>query len=94
MRQFRTLTQVAAIVVGCVVAAQSAPADACGRWHACARERAPVQHYRYYRDRSYDSGVRYYRSNPCTYGDCACIRRYALSTGSQVWWDRYQACTG
>jgi hypothetical protein len=38
--------------------------------------------------------VRYYRSNPCGYGDCACIHGYALATGAQVWWDRYQACTG
>jgi hypothetical protein len=36
--------------------------------------------------------VRYYRA--CGYGDCPCLRSIALATRSQVWWDRYSACTG
>ena len=36
--------------------------------------------------------VRYYRT--CGYGDCPCLRSVAIATGSQVWWDRYDACTG
>ena len=43
--------------------------------------------------RGYRSPMRYYR-NRCAYGDCVCIRQIALATASQVWWDRYQACTG
>jgi len=45
--------------------------------------------------------IRLYRSNPgtnyynvCGYGDCACLRARAVASGSQVWWDRYQACAG
>jgi hypothetical protein len=45
--------------------------------------------------------IRLYRSNPgtnyynvCGYGDCACLRSRAVASGSQVWWDRYQACAG
>jgi hypothetical protein len=57
---------------------------------------AQADGYRYshnYAKRGYRSPMRYYR-NRCTYGDCICIRQIALATGSPVWWDRYQACTG
>jgi hypothetical protein len=61
-----------------------------------AADVAQADGYRYshnYAKRAYRGSIRQYR-NLCTYGDCLCIRRYALATGSPVWWDRYQACTG
>ena len=39
-----------------------------------------------------NAGTNYY--NVCGYGDCACLRSRAVASGSQVWWDRYQACAG
>lgn len=67
--------------------------------------RAPARRY-YAPARSYSNAVpqlytrRDYRAAPrgyraaCGYGDCVCLRNLAVSTGSQVWWDRYQACSG
>ncbi len=59
----------------------------------------PCAHTRFYRE--WPASPRLYRSNPgtnyynvCGYGDCACLRSRAVATGSQVWWDRYQACHG
>ena len=52
-----------------------------------------VRYSHHYGQRTYRGHIHYYK-NLCTYGDCLCIRRYALATASQVWWDRYQACTG
>jgi hypothetical protein len=48
----------------------------------------------FYAPRYYSSPhpVRYYRV--CGYGDCPCLRSVAIRTGSRVWWDRYDACTG
>ena len=86
-----------AAVLGVVVSAgafalNAVPAEACSRWHGCERPRVEQPRYRYYKVP--DAGVRYYRANPCGYGDCACIRAYAVRTKAQVWWDRYQACSG
>lgn len=67
------------------------PADARSGPYCCYRpwlKDPGVRRYRFYR-----SPTRQYRS-PCGYGDCACLRGYALRTKSQVWWDRYNACTG
>ena len=77
----------AAVLVGSVLA-HAAPALADGH------------RYRQYPD--YYSSPRPYKSNPgniryynvCGYGDCVCLRNRAVATGSQVWWDRYQACSG
>jgi hypothetical protein len=83
---------VAAMVLTATLSIGADPASAWGRSYCCERAWAPAPRVKPYRP--YRSGVRYYRSNPCGYGDCACIHGYALATGAQVWWDRYQACTG
>jgi len=77
----------------------SAWGDRCctGGWHREYQGWDPQAEFnrRYWAGvRRYRSGVRGYRANPCSYGDCTCIRSYAVATGAQVWWDRYQACTG
>jgi hypothetical protein len=56
--------------------------------------RRSASYPQFYATRFYSSPhpVRYYRV--CGYGDCACLRSVALATGSRVWWDRYDACTG
>lgn len=92
--QTQSMAALAAIACMAALAGQASPANACARSYECARQRAPVRQPRYYRDESYRGSVRLYRANPCAYGDCACIRSYAVATGAQVWWDRYQACTG
>ena len=81
-------------------------AKADGYWHG---QRSASSAPRAYRSRPYvvkrfynpngipgfRGPIRYYNSsNPCTYGDCQCLRGIALRTGNQVWWDRYQACSG
>jgi hypothetical protein len=76
---------VAALAIISAFAATVAPAMADGRWH-----RGGIASPRLYAKRA--GGIRYY--NACPYGDCACLRSRALASGSQVWWDRYQACTG
>jgi len=81
-----TLTCVGAL------AAVANPASAGPRTHTY--HRGWMTHPRLHVNRSYRRRLRYYRANACGYGDCACIRSYALATGSQVWWDRYQACSG
>lgn len=60
-------------------------------YYCCYRPWVRDPGYRRYK--FYRSPPRGFRS-PCTYGDCACIRGYAVRTGAQGWWDRYQACTG
>ena len=87
MIQSRAIAIVALIAA---LAAYAAPAVADG-W----RYRQWGGHHRPYAKRLYrgDGSIRYYNSR-CTYGDCQCLRNIALATGSQVWWDRYQACTG
>jgi hypothetical protein len=68
-------------------AAYLAPAMADG-----ARYRSGIASPRLYAKKVNPGAIRYY--NVCGYGDCACLRARALATGSQVWWDRFQACTG
>jgi hypothetical protein len=60
---------------------------------ASARADGYTSHRHVHAMRSYSSRLRYY-SNQCGYGDCPCLRRRAIATGSQVSWDRYNACTG
>ena len=80
------------LAIGAVVSAASLVvlSDASMAWSR-ARHRYPA----------WPPTIRLYRSNPgtnyynvCGYGDCACLRSRAVATGSQVWWDRYQACAG
>jgi len=79
-----------------VAIAASAAAIAMAAGSASARpwthHGARVNQPRLYANRVYPDRIRYY--SVCGYGDCACLRRRALATGSQVWWDRYDACTG
>jgi hypothetical protein len=82
---------IATITCAGAVAAVADTANARPWMHRCCR--AWVSHPRLYAYRSYPRHIHYYR-NACGYGDCTCIRGYALATGAQVWWDRYQACTG
>jgi hypothetical protein len=85
---------VAAMVSTATLTVGTDPASAWGRSYCCERGWAPAPRVRPYRPyRLYRGPARYYR-NPCGYGDCACIRGYAIATGAEVWWDRYQACTG
>jgi hypothetical protein len=76
---------IAAFVLSTVVVAlgydATNPAHADGVRRYSSSQRASSQSYRYYR-------------TACAYGDCACLRGIALATRAQVWWDRYQACTG
>ncbi len=90
-----TKTTLAAIIATVTCAgALTAMADNANAWGWAHRHhRGGVTHPRLYSDRSYSGRIRYY-NNRCGYGDCPCLRRYAEATGSQVWWDRYQACTG
>jgi len=90
-----------AIAVAAIVASMAgyfAPAMADGYyWHH--RERASkARPYarQFYRSspRNYNSGAIRYYNTACPYGDCECLRGVAVRTGSQVWWDRYQACSG
>jgi hypothetical protein len=83
---------VAAVACAGALAALADPASACSRARGC--QRGWVVQPRLYARRYYRPHIRYYRANVCGYGDCGCIRSYALATGAQVWWDRYQACTG
>jgi len=80
------IKQATAALVAAIVCASAlvTPADA----RRCCK-RSDAQLYN-----SSNGGVRQYRASACGYGDCACLRGYAISTGAQVWWDRYQACTG
>jgi hypothetical protein len=87
----RSATLGAALVAACaaVLAPVMVSPVMAGGWH-----RDGYASPRYYR-----GGVRYYNSprayrSACTYGDCACLRNIALATGSPVWWDKFQACTG
>jgi hypothetical protein len=87
MKLFQVIASVA-LVATC--AAVLAPAEA-GNWrHRRAYPSLDMSQggIRYYNP----SGVRYY--NACPYGDCICLRQRAIASGSQVWWDRYQACAG
>jgi hypothetical protein len=68
----------------------SAPAAADGWRHHYRGYAQPRHARRLYRG----GGINYYNSAACSYGDCQCLRARALATGSPVWWDRYQACTG
>ncbi len=89
----------AVIVAAC--AATLAPAIAspvmAGGWYRDGYRSAP-RAYRF--TPRYDRGATRYYNSPrayraaCGYGDCACLRGMALSTGNPVWWDKYQACTG
>jgi hypothetical protein len=104
------MTKLALAAIAAAIASTAAltigadPAGAWGRDRCCSRGwhreyqgwDPQVEFNRRYWSgvRRYRSGVRGYRANPCGYGDCACIRGYAVATGAQVWWDRYQACTG
>jgi hypothetical protein len=102
MKHALTIAGLALIAAGAASLATVSPATA-GGWHSWDGYSAP-RHYRRraYRStpRYYDGGnVRYYNSPrayraACSYGDCACLRGLALSTGNPVWWDKYQACTG
>lgn len=93
------LLAVSAAMLG---SAATSPAVA-GGWHRWDGYSAP-RHYRSYRIapryyRPYAGKLRYYNSpsayrSACSYGDCACLRGMALRTGNQVWWDKYQACSG
>jgi hypothetical protein len=60
---------------------------------ANARADGYASHRHFYAKRAYSGRMHYY-SSQCRYGDCLCLRQRALATGSQVWWDRYDACTG
>ena len=80
-----------AIVAAASAASLAASSDASMAW-----SRARHGHYP-----AWPPTIRLYRANPgtnyynvCGYGDCACLRSRAVATGSQVWWDRYQACAG
>jgi len=80
-------------------AAATSPAAADGwhRWHGYSAPRHAYRVPRYYRP--YSGNLRYYNSpsayrSACSYGDCGCLRSMALRTGNQVWWDKYQACSG
>jgi hypothetical protein len=79
-----------------VVAAASLLALATSSASARTRYRKPVGYPPFFALRFYSSPqhhpVRYYRI--CGYGDCPCLHSIAIATGSQVWWDRYDACTG
>ena len=90
-----------AVIVAACAAATLAPAIVspamAGGWHREGYRSAP----RAYRvTPRYDRGATRYYNSPrayraaCSYGDCACFRGLALSTGNPVWWDKYQACTG
>jgi hypothetical protein len=61
---------------------------------AGARADGYTSHRHFHAKRFYSGRIRYYNSQQCPYGDCPCIRRRAIATGSPVWWDRYDACTG
>lgn len=105
-RWLQCIVAAVALMSAAAVASMFAPlAKADGYWHNQRAASAP----RAYRSRPYvvkrfynpngipgfRGPIRYYNSsNPCTYGDCQCLRSIALRTGNQVWWDRYQACSG
>lgn len=85
---------IAGFALVALASAGISPATA-GGWHSWDGYSAP----RYATRRAYRSAPRYYNSPrayraACSYGDCACLRGLALSTGNPVWWDKYQACTG
>jgi hypothetical protein len=80
--------------VAVIAASTAAQALADGSAHAWTHRRSfgfpPFSALRFYSSPRHP--VRYYRA--CGYGDCPCLRSIALATRSQVWWDRYDACTG
>jgi hypothetical protein len=87
MKPSRLAATVAAIAAISTLALAAGPANA---W----AHRRSGSYPQFYAPRLYSSPhpVRYYRV--CGYGHCACLRSIALRTGSRVWWDRYEACTG
>jgi hypothetical protein len=98
MKRSASFGAIIVAVCATVVAPAIATPAAAGGWHRYGYD-APRTYKRSYRSRAYDSGVRYYNSPrayraACGYGDCACLRNIALSTGNPVWWDKYQACAG
>ncbi len=88
-----TNTRLVAIVATLTCAAALAAVADSASARSWTHHRAWATEPRLYADRSYRGRIRYYNSR-CGYGDCPCIRGYAIATGAQVWWDRYQACTG
>jgi len=90
-----------ALCGGSLASAAISPAEAGGWRHWDAYSTPRAYNRRAYRSapRAYDGGLRYYNSprayrSACSYGDCGCLRSMALRTGSQIWWDKYQACSG
>lgn len=82
---------VAALACTAALTVSTTPADARSGYYCCYRPWVNDPGYRRYK--FFRSPPRQYRS-ACAYGDCACIRSYALRTKSPVWWDRYTACAG
>ena len=82
-------SKIAVALVAACLATVTLAADS-----AAARADGYTSHRRFYAKPSHSGRIRYYNSQQCQYGDCPCIRRRAIATGSQVWWDRYDACTG
>jgi hypothetical protein len=87
-----TKSKVAAIVATVAFVAALAAATGSASARPWTRHGVRVNQPRLYANRVYPGRIRYY--SVCGYGDCLCLRKRALATGSQVWWDRYDACTG
>ena len=85
MKSVGLIASIAAIVS--IFALAAGPAKA---WTHRSHQYPSYSALRFYS--SPQRSVRYYRA--CGYGDCPCLRSIAVRTGSQVWWDRYQACAG
>jgi hypothetical protein len=92
---------IAALCGSLIAPLMSAPAEARGASIWDGRPSARMSVGRIVRGpySGYDRGVRYYNSprayrSACGYGDCGCLRAIAERTGSQIWWDKYQACSG
>ena len=82
----------AAALMACLASAAAlvTAADPASAW--THRRSAPFPQFSAPRYYSNPHPVRYYRV--CGYGDCACLHSIAVRTGSRMWWDRYDGCTG